>query len=215
MIWEYKSYYWWHVLMIFSEDNSEFGSHEVRRENCMQNNDPQLSTGDTYIFQKITVVQICKYLQPNIVSAILLSVECNTSSTYGKAVNSGVVFLKQGCTEKNRWDEHWTVVWEKIKQPLDGCLRKDKNRIINLLTLRWLTSNFWNLLHTHGNKLFFYCSGEMRRCLRRGRPMEKEETSIPKRSVLPLGHLHSQSDYIPSYYIICNLSHLWNKGNYL
>ena len=34
-------------------------------------------------------------------------------------------------------------------------------------------------------------------------PTEKEETSIPKRSVLPLGHLHSRSDCIPSYYIIC------------
>lgn len=53
--------------MIFSEDNSEFGSHEVGKENCMQNSDPQLSTGDMYIFQKIIVVQICKYLQPNIV----------------------------------------------------------------------------------------------------------------------------------------------------
>lgn len=52
--------------MIFSEDNSEFGSHEVGKENCMQNSDPQLYR-DMYIFQKIIVVQICKYLQPNIV----------------------------------------------------------------------------------------------------------------------------------------------------
>lgn len=49
-------------------------------------------------------------------SATLLSVECNTSSTYRKTANSGMVFLKQGCAEKNRWDdEHWMVVWEKIK----------------------------------------------------------------------------------------------------
>ena len=119
----------------------------------------ELSTGDMYICQKIIAVPNLQISSAKHITTLFI-IEYNTHLLY-----------------MERWYPlEWCFLCEGVQKYKDEMTRagrlfvkRKKPRIINLLTLRWLSYNLWSLLDNHGNKLCTTCfnfGGEMRRCLR-------------------------------------------------